>query len=263
MEFDRGWPEGMGMGQWGVSISVGRGRAPVLGMRIRFLRYAVLSLALTLVIACAQLPEYAKPHSVPIDEIKKGMPDGFTYRQLGPEDFRATSLPENLSTHEKTINARATTQIRITADSNFSITPCLVLDQMNYCARIDHLAFEAVMIPDSSWWNPKIKPAMKSYVLQHEQIHFGLTELAARKLTSDARKWASNSSIIKETPQQVYSEIFQQVKAMINSAMEANQKRHLKFDEHTSLFYSPSWQAWWFETVEKELKQTESDTKGR
>jgi hypothetical protein len=54
-----------------------------------------------------------------------------------------------------------------------------------------------------------------------------------------------------------------QIKALINSAMEANKKRHLKFDEETSLFYTPSWQAWWLEVVEKELRQTESGMHGR
>jgi hypothetical protein len=83
-------------------------------------------------------------------------------------------------------------------------------------------------------------------------------ELAARKLTVDAQKWASNLLMIRETPQQVYSEVFQQIKDMINSAMEANQKRHEEFDKDTSLFYNPSWQAWWLETVEEHLKQTES-----
>ncbi len=119
------------------------------------------------------------------------------------------------------------------------------------------------MIPDNSWWNPKIKPAITGYVLQHEQIHFALTELAARKLTSDARKWASDLLVMKETPQRVYAEILQQIKAMINSGTEANRKRHLKFDEDTSLFYSPSWQAWWLEMVEEELKRTESSIHGR
>jgi hypothetical protein len=115
------------------------------------------------------------------------------------------------------------------------------------------------MIPENSWWNPQIKPATIGYVLQHEQIHFALTELASRKLTSDARKWASNLFVIKQTPQEVYSEIVQQIKEMMNSAMMANQKRHQEFDEDTSLFYSPSWQAWWLGMVEEELKQTESD----
>jgi hypothetical protein len=209
------------------------------------------------------LPEYAKPRAVPIDEIHKGIPTGFTYRQLTTEDFRATSLPENLSAHAEGINAQAATQIRITADSSFRITRRPFLDRIDYSGSINHLAFEAVMIPDNSWWNPKIKAAIKGYVLQHEQIHFALTELAARKLTSDARKWASNLLVIKQTPQEVHSEIVQQIKGMINSAMKANQKRHLKFDEDTSLFYNPAWQAWWLKTVEEELKQTESGIHGR
>jgi len=232
-------------------------------MRNRFLRYAVLSLSLTSLIACVQLPDYAKPRTIQIDEIHKIIPTGFTYRQLTLEDFRATSLSENLSMHAKSINAQSATTIRMTADSDLSITPLPFSDQISYLGRINHLAFEAVMIPDNSWWSPKIKGAMIGYVLQHEQIHFALTELAARKLTRDAQKWASNLSVIKDSPQQVYSEIIEQIKGMINSAMKANQKRHMRFDKDTSLFYNPSWQAWWLEMVEKELKRTESGIHGR
>jgi len=232
-------------------------------MRNLSLRGIVLSLSLILLTACAQVPEYAKPHTIQIDEIHKVMRNGFTYRQLTREDFRASSLPAYMSTHEESINAHSAITIRITVDSNFRIIRWHFSDQIYYIGCINHLAFEAVMIPDNSWWNPKIKAGMTGYVLQHEQIHFALTELAARKLTSDARKWALNFSVIKQTPQEVYSEILQQIKGMINSAMEANQKRHLKFDEDTSLFYSPSWQAWWLEKVEKELKQTESGIHGR
>jgi len=230
--------------------------ARVFAMRNRSLRYAVLSLSLTLVTACAQLPEYAKPRKIQIDE--NVIITRFTYRQLTREDFRASSFPAYLSTHEENINAHSAITIRMTGDSNISIILRHFMDQNNYLGRINHLAFEAVMIPDKSWWNPKMKAGMTTYVLQHEQIHFALTEIAARKLTSDARKWSSNLSVIKQTPQEVYSEILQQVKVRINSAMEANQKRHLKFDNDTSLFYNPSWQAWWLEVVEKELKQTQS-----
>jgi hypothetical protein len=209
------------------------------------------------------LPEYAKPRTIPIDEIHKVSPNGFTYKQLTREDFRATSLPENLSIHGERINAHTVTRIRITADSNLNITRRSFLDQIDYLGSINYLAFEAVMIPNNSWWNPKIKAGIAGYVLQHEQIHFALTELAARKLTSDARKWSSNLLVIKQTPPEVYSEIAQQIKGMLDSALAANQKRHLKFDEDTSLFYSPSWQAWWLEKVEEELKQTESGIHAR
>ena len=226
-------------------------------------RYAVWLLSLTLITACAHLPEYAKPHTIQIDERQKEISTGFTYRQLTREDFRATSLPVNMSTHGDHIKAQSAITIRITAASSLSIIRWLFGDQINYFGRINHLAFEAVIIPENSWWSPKINGAMTGYVLQHEQIHFALTEIAARKLTSEAQKWASNLSVIKPTPQQVYAEIFQQIRAMVNSALEANKKRHLKFDEDTSLFYSPSWQAWWLETVQKELKATESAKRDR
>ena len=231
-------------------------------MTIHSLRYALFSLSLIFFTDCAQLPEYARPRTIQIDEIQK-VANGFTYRQLTPKDFRATSMPANLSTHGKKINAQSATTIRITADSNFTIIAQQFFDNVNYLGRINHLAFEAVMIPDHSWWSPEMKTGMKSYVLQHEQIHFGLTELAARKLTRDAQIWASRFSVIKQSPQEVYSEMHQQINAMINSALEANQKRHLRFDEDTSLFYNPSWQSWWSETVEKELKQTQSGIQGR
>ena len=229
----------------------------------RSIGYAVLALLLTLITACAQLPEYAKPRRVQIDEILNYSPTGFTYRQLTPDDFRAGLVPEHLSTHGERINAQSMIQIRMTADSSFSVTRWPYSDQINYTGSITHLAFEAVMMPDKSWWSPKIKPEMTGYVLQHEQIHFALTELAARKLTRDAQKWASNLLVIGPTPQEVYSEVVQQIKDMINSAMEANQKRHEEFDKDASLFYSPKWQAWWLETVEKELRQTGSGIKGR
>jgi hypothetical protein len=114
------------------------------------------------------------------------------------------------------------------------------------------------LIADNSWLNPKIKPALTGYVLQHEQIHFALTELAARKLTRDSQKWASDLMVIQPSPKQVYDEIVQQIREKINSALETSQKRHLEFDEDTSLFHNPSRQAWWLERVEKELKKTES-----
>ncbi len=227
-------------------------------MKNRSLRYAVLSLSLIWVSACAQLPDYAKPRTMPTDEIRNGIATGFTYRPLTLKDFRATSLPKNLSTHGESINAQSAILIRLRADSKFSITPWPLSDQVKYLGSINHLAFEAVIIPDKSWWNPKIKPALTGYVLQHEQIHFALTELAARKLTTDAQKWASDFVVIRQTPREVYNEIVQQIKEKINSALETNQKRHLEFDEETSLFHSPSWQAWWLEEVEEELRQTES-----
>ena len=53
-----------------------------------------------------------------------------------------------------------------------------------YVGTISQLKFKTVFVPECSWWNPNLAKNGENYVLQHDQIHFALTELAARKLTS-------------------------------------------------------------------------------
>jgi hypothetical protein len=225
------------------------------------LKYSILFFWVVGVSACAQLPEYARPQTIKIDGIQEAGETGFTYRTLTTSDFRAPSLPDRQSAHAKSINAQSAILIHLTPDSNFKIKPWPLWGQMNYLGSVNRLAFEAVMIPRHSWWNPNMNPARKTYVLQHEQIHFALTELAARQLTRDSQEWASKLLVVKQTPEQVRSEIFEQIQEKIKTALEANQKRHLEFDNDTSLHYNPSWQAWWFEKVEKELRETALDQK--
>ena len=227
----------------------------------RHLRYVVLSLSLALLPTCAQLPEYAQPRMVQADESRSALATGFTYRPLTLADFQAASLPKQLAEHAERINAYASTLIRWTADSRFRITSGELHGNRYFFGRIEHLAFEAIMLPDQSWWNPKIPATMRDYVLQHEQIHFALTELAARHLTIDTPKWASDILVMELTPQEVQAELSRQIKERINAAMEANLKRQAKFDEDTSLFYTPKWQQWWLQKVEEELRRTHRERK--
>jgi hypothetical protein len=222
----------------------------------RFFRYAVLALSLALIPACARLPDYARPRILEADELQKTLTIGFPYRQLTPEDFRAASLSGQMSEHAERINAHAAIQIRVTADSRFRITSGDLYGQTYFFGKIERLGFEAVMLPDRSWWNPKIAANMRGYVLQHEQIHFALTELAARQLAGDSQKWASDILAIKPTPQEVRAELARQIKDRINAAMEANLKRQAQFDDDTSLFHNPRRQQWWSWTVEDELKRS-------
>jgi len=221
----------------------------------RFIRYAVLSLSLVLIPACARLPEYARPRMVQAEDLQLTRTAGFPYRELTPEDFRAAALSEHLVEHAERINAHAATQIRLTADSGFRITSGDLYGQNYFFGRIERLGFEAVMLPDRSWWNPKMPASMRGYVLQHEQIHFALTELAARQLAGDCQKWAADVLVIQPTPQAVRAELARQIKERINAAMEANLKRQAEFDNETSLFFNPRRQQWWSWTVEDELKQ--------
>jgi hypothetical protein len=220
-----------------------------------FRKYLLWVWGLGLITACAQLPEYAQPRRAQFEEPRSILRNGFPYRALTPEDFRAASVPDELSAHAERINAHSAIQIRLSADSSVGITHGLLFGQNYFFGRIFHLAFEAVMLPERSWWNPKIQGEMRDYVLQHEQIHFALTELAARKLSRDSQGWAAEVLVIKPTLREVEAELAQQVNHMIGAAMEANLKRHAEFDEDTSLFFNPRRQQWWSRVVEEELQQ--------
>jgi hypothetical protein len=196
----------------------------------RFFGYVALSLVLALVPACVRLPEYARPRMDQTEDLQQTRAPGFSYRELTIDDFRATSLSQQFPEHAEHINAHAATQIRLTADSNFRITSGDLYGQSYFIGSIERLAFEAVMLPDRSWWDPKIPANMRGYVLQHEQIHFALTELAARQLTRDSAKWASEVLAIKPTPQEVRAELARQIKDRVNAAMEASLKRQAEFD---------------------------------
>jgi hypothetical protein len=222
----------------------------------RFLRYAVASLLLALIPGCARLPEYARPRVVQAEDLQPAGAEVFPYRELTVDDFRAAAMSEHMADHARRVQAHAATQIRLTADSSFRITSGDLYGQSYFFGRIERLGFEAVMLPDRSWWNPQTPVHLRGYVLQHEQIHFALTELAARQLTSDSRKWAAEVMVIKPTPQEVRAELARQIKERVNAAMAASLKRQAEFDEDTSLFFNPRRQQWWSWTVEDELKQT-------
>lgn len=223
----------------------------------RSIRYATLALSLLFLATCARLPQYARPHMVQTDELQKDSGQGFPYRPLSRDDFRATSLSEHQAEHAERIYAHAAILIRVTLDSTFRITSRVLYGQTYFFGKIERLAFEAVMLPERSWWNPNIKASMQDYVLQHEQIHFALTELAARQLTTDTQKWASDVLVMEVTHQEVRQELARQINERIKAAMEANLKRQTEFDEATSLSFNPKWQQWWSRTVEEELKQTQ------
>ena len=55
--------------------------------------------------SCAQLPEYARPYLMEIDNKQEGLKNGITYRQLTVDDFQASELPANIKPHAKSIGA--------------------------------------------------------------------------------------------------------------------------------------------------------------
>ena len=207
-------------------------------------------------VGCAQLPEYARPHIREIDNKQEALDHGFTYRPLTVDDFRALSLPTIYKLHTKNINAHSCIQIRPTRDSKIIITWNYFDKQIFYFGTIEYVVFEAVMIPNCSWWNPHVPKERFAYVLQHEQIHFALMELAARKLTREAKAVTKEFVAIQTTYKDAQSEVSATIEDMIRSASKDSLEEHTAFDQDTSLYFDPEKQRRWLELVEGQLLKT-------
>jgi hypothetical protein len=212
---------------------------------------------------CAGLPEYALPRNITIVNDPAMVDHPVPYRQLTRSDFKASTLPAERALHANTINAYTCARIRPTKDSRFTIHRSRFEGVWTFFGGINAIGFEAVMLPGCSWWNPHLPPKKHSYTLQHEQIHFAIVELTARRLTAEVQPEAQSFLSIQPTRNAVQKEIVTQVNNWIQSAMTESLAMHTDFDEDTSMYPSPRWQKWWQEKIEKQLAERPPHATGK
>ncbi len=222
-------------------------------------RFVLTVMLLVVVIGCAQLPEYARPRFHMPENPAAASREGFTYRPLTVKDFKAPSLPSYFEQFNHHINAHSCISIRPSRESKARITPALYANRPFYVGSIPEIRFEAIFAPSCSWWNPDSPRKIRAYILEHEQIHFALAEIAARQLTIEAREEMKDFIVINATRQEVKDELSQKIKDLARDAMQASFEEHTAFDEDTSGYYNPRAQRWWLEDVKERLAATQPD----
>ena len=210
-------------------------------------------LLLSLAAGCVRLPEHARPRFHVPEDVVHTRGEGFDYRQLTVKDFEAESLTSDYQEYNHEINAQSCISIRPSRDSKIRIVQSYYQDMLLYLGTIPELTFEAIFIPSCSWWNPGLPGKREAYVLEHEQIHFALTELAARKLTNEVIEEIKGYLAIGDTYNEAQKDIMGNLKDITQKAIEASMEEHTDFDENTSLFYDPKVQRRWLEKVNTRL----------
>jgi hypothetical protein len=212
-----------------------------------------------LLAGCPQLPEYARPRVAASAAGCRSVStmSAFPYRALVIGDFRAPSLPAELSEHGNRFLAHSSIQIRPTAATKSVVSSAYspYFDTVIWSGRIVAIGFEAVMLPDRSWWNPKVTGEQTAYVLQHEQIHFALVELAARRLTRRAQQDIANLFVVDSSRQGVEEQLEEKISALIQAEQAAILEEHTAFDEDASLYFDPKKQQQWFDRVSRKLQE--------
>ncbi len=208
------------------------------------------AIALLLVTAgCGRLPDYALPKARLVDAAELTHTDGIPYRRLTRADFRATAPPIE--------NARHAAQMSAFTCANVVPQRALQLEVRQTkpggatVARPSQVAFLAKMDRNCSWWNPELDDERPEYVLQHEQIHFAIAEIAARELTRRVRALSATG----DSPASAVAALQRAVDAVFRDAIEAMTTRNTDFDRDTSGRSDPVLQQRWYDQLSTELKR--------
>ena len=217
---------------------------------------AALLLASCLV-ACSTLPEHARPRAGVIATADYRATDVIRYRELSRADFRANAPPAAVAAHATSFGAFTCASIVPDGPARVRFDPGARPE--HWTARLENTGFHAEMDRGCSWWNPAGLPIPSGYVLEHEQVHFALTELHARRLS------AALQAIRLPTSSQpdAAAELQRRYDAQLEATTDALLRDSTAFDEDTSGRHEPARQARWRARVEAELARTASPASHR
>jgi hypothetical protein len=207
--------------------------------------------------ACAAhtLPEYAAPKGgVSDDPASIDMSDVISYRPLVQADFKSRQPPPQFAPYAARIGAATCGYIVSTPETRIMTQPVRSgAGQVRYRATPFHLRFVAAMDRKCSWWNPKDLGIPQDYILQHEQIHFAIVELEARRLNASVPELEARLEATAATREAAAHLVQQGLEAEVQKHMEGILARSRAFDEDTSMGHKPEQQKRWWNRVQSEL----------
>lgn len=217
-----------------------------------------------LVAAPAEFPDWAKGRTrILADPSQMDRTDLIHYRALAREDFRGQVPPPGVRAIADRLVAATCAYIK-TADDVQILAKSVVVDGRvrSYEGDVVNLRFETVMNRACSWWNVKNKSLPATYVLQHEQIHFAIFELAVRHLNDRIPQLAAAARAEGAAPREALNTVLGRIKERLVRGSQEAMARSNQFDEDTSLGYRPERQEEWFRRVQAELDPTASSRSG-
>lgn len=209
-------------------------------------------------LGCSSLPEFAAPRGRVVEPSEVAGGDLIRYRPLTRSDFRASEPPAEAAAHAKQLGALTCAYIATTPNTAYEIRETIRGSEHTYDVRFSHLGFLAHMDRSCSWWNREGNVQNEAYVLQHEQIHFALAEVEARRRNREAKEllasWSERTGSMDEAKRLVEDKL----EGLVNDAMADLLDVSEDFDEDTSAKHSPEKQDAWEQQVTEELDELAS-----
>jgi hypothetical protein len=181
--------------------------------------------------------------------------DVIAWRQLTAGDFLSDHPPGPFAT--QAVRPVAVTCAYVVASPRARIFPTPVPGapaDSAFTATVENLSFHALMSRSCSWWNREtgVSPA---YVLAHEQIHFDLFEVTARKLNRDFPGMLEVMDVRAGSLNGVVAATQAYVQQALNRALQETAKQNYAFDRETSFGFEPLRQEGWRRRLDRDLKE--------
>ena len=205
-------------------------------------------------VACGGLPDFAAPKSGTVSSDFGEEGDLIGYRALEQSDFKRKDPPGQIRHGQFELGAQTCAHLR--TDPNVPIEVIKPAGSDRWEGRLKYLRFYAFMDRECSWWNPKQDDP--AYTLQHEQIHFAISEIAARNLNREAGELVKELRVTAGTKEEVAKQVEAEVNELLEKHNQAATERNTDFDEDTSLGRNVERQKKWWNDVSRELRETEA-----
>ncbi len=202
---------------------------------------------LLLATGCARLPDYAMPRVELVEASQLAKTDGIPYRKLTRGDFRAKQAPIANADHAAQMSAFSCANVVPQGDLQMEVRQQSATG--GFVASTAQARFVARMDRNCSWWNPAPNEESPSLILQHEQIHFAIAEVAARKLTERVRRLSATG----DSAEQAAAALQDAVEGVFRDVVLEMTERNARFDIDTSGRHDPELQQRWYDQVSREL----------
>jgi hypothetical protein len=177
--------------------------------------------------------------------------DEIQFRLLSRADFLASHPPRETAGHPAGLNAVSCLRIGWRGlQVEFSARGG-GLREAGVSASVRTPRFVALFDRRCSWWSPE--PENPAYALLHEQVHFAISEHAARMLTEEMR---SKGRVIRgygPTRDAAVASLEENLRGVASQAKWAARREHDAFDFETLRDRSQSVQQRWVDRYEEKL----------
>jgi hypothetical protein len=217
----------------------------------------VLAIAIAFVCGCAH--SYAPPTPTYYSAGSFDPLDAIGYQTLRRGDFKASAPPGEGKGMPVAASAALVGAVTVAPGSEFAVIPVKwESDSTRFEAAAHHLHFHAVMDRNKSWWRSELDSVSTADVLEHEQIHFAIFELAARNLNARVPEIASRIRSTGRTMDDARRAANARLEAELQTSNEETTRRQSEFEHDTSNGMNRERQKEWWDKIQAELAASRS-----